>query len=557
MTSGVWPVGEAVEAATQSADQVEAWPLPGVLSARIRRQSAGVVIASLTVLALGLRLFQLSRPNYLFGVTEYDDGVLFGNALRLVNGAIPYRDFAMVQPPGSTVLMAPVALLAKSIGSASGLAAARLLTAAADTACVVVLGLLVRHRGALATGLACGIYAVYPAALNASQTFMLEPWLNLFCLLGLLALFDRDRLASRSRLAWAGACFGFAASIKIWALAPALVAAIVCLWCGREHLKALLTYAGGLVAGVVIPCLPFFIAAPRSFTRSVFVAELIQATHGRVSPVPRLADITGLLGLGGLTGRGDIGRGPVVAGAVVAVILLVAIWLLAWRAGRAAGILDWFALATAALVIVMLVWPSEWYLHYAAFAGPFVALIVALPVARIVAVSERPVALLTGATAGIAIVVMAAVSAGSIASVRPAETSVRVDKVIPAGACVVTDSASMTVTADRFVAREPGCAALVDSVGTMIALTNGQDVYARPAMLASVADVWRSAFSRAQYVWLVGRYGNTGNRIAWTSSLHSYFISHFRLISFRSRFRGTGYIPRGGLYVRVGKPTRT
>ena len=289
------------------------------------------------MLAFGLRLFQLSRPNYLFGVTEYDDGVLFGNALRLVNGAIPYRDFAMVQPPGSTVLMAPVALLAKSIGSGSGLAAARLLTAAADTACVVVLGLLVRHRGALATGLACGIYAVYPAALNASQTFMLEPWLNLFCLLGLLALFDRDRLASRSRLAWAGACFGFAASIKIWALAPALVAAIVCLWRGRGHLKALLTYAGGLVAGVVIPCLPFFIAAPRSFTRSVFVAELIQATHGRVSPVPRLADITGLLGLGGLTGRGDIGRDPVVAGAVVAVILLVTIWLLAWRAAVTQG----------------------------------------------------------------------------------------------------------------------------------------------------------------------------------------------------------------------------
>jgi hypothetical protein len=162
-----------------------------------------------------------------------------------------------------------------------------------------------------------------------------------------------------------------------------------------------------------------------------------------------------------------------------------------------------------------------------------------------------------GAAAGIAIVVMAAISAGSIASARPAETAVRVQKVIPAGSCVVTDAASMTVTADRFVARLPGCPALVDSVGTMIALTSGQDVYARPAELASVAAVWRSAFSRAQYVWLVGRYGNTGNRIAWTSSLHAYFTSHFRLIRFRSHFRGVGYIPRGGLYVQVGQPTRT
>ena len=138
----------------------------------------GVVIALAAVLALALRLFQLSRPGYLSGFTQYDDGVYFGNALRLVHGGIAYRNFALVQPPGSMLLMAPVAAAAKVFGAPSGLAAARLLTAAADTANVVLNGLLVRHRGSLAAGLACGGYAVYPAALVASQTLLLEPWLN-------------------------------------------------------------------------------------------------------------------------------------------------------------------------------------------------------------------------------------------------------------------------------------------------------------------------------------------------------------------------------------------
>ena len=73
----------------------------------------GAVIAVASVLALGLRLYQLSRPGFLLSVTEYDDGPYFGSAVRLVNGSIPYRDFLLVQPPGITLLMVPAALLSK------------------------------------------------------------------------------------------------------------------------------------------------------------------------------------------------------------------------------------------------------------------------------------------------------------------------------------------------------------------------------------------------------------------------------------------------------------
>ena len=61
-----------------------------------RPAAVPVTVAACAALALALRAYQLSRPGYLLGVTEYDDGVMFGNALRLVSGVIPYRDFAMV-----------------------------------------------------------------------------------------------------------------------------------------------------------------------------------------------------------------------------------------------------------------------------------------------------------------------------------------------------------------------------------------------------------------------------------------------------------------------------
>src|SRR6516225_10294633 len=110
-------------------------PVSGVPLGRIETpRLAYAVIAVCTAAAAFLRFYQLTRPGYLLGVTEYDDGVQFGDAMRLVSGVIPYRDFVVMQPPGSVLLIAPVALLAQVIGSAWGLAIARLLTAGADTA---------------------------------------------------------------------------------------------------------------------------------------------------------------------------------------------------------------------------------------------------------------------------------------------------------------------------------------------------------------------------------------------------------------------------------------
>jgi alpha-1,2-mannosyltransferase len=535
-----------------------AWPL-----------RPGVVITVAALLGLGLRIFQLTRPGYLTGFTQYDDGVYIGNALRLVNGVIPYRDFAMVQPPGSMLLMVPAALVGKAFGSVSALATARILTVGADTANVVLAGLLVRHRGPLAAGVASGGYAVYPAALNASQSLFLEPWLNLFCLLGAVLLFDGDQITGlaasgrpgrRTRGAlWAGVCFGFAAAVKIWAAVPALVAWVLCLCVRRGRLA----FAGGFVAGFAVPCLPFLALAPSGFGRTVFLSELVQATHGRVGANPRVADITGTIGLSSVGVNPRIWQG-ITAAAVLLLFVAVA-WLRARRAGVRATPLDWFALVSTAVVTGMLFSPSEWYVHYAAFAGPFLVVLLALSAARLFAPGkprrEKPgkpgkasrrirLVSVTAVFTVLAIAAMGAADGYTVTTLYPARDLSQASALIPPGACVLTDTVAATIVIDRFTAGSPGCPAVVDTVGTLIATTHGKDFVAGPGVLEADTRVWQLAFEQAEYVWLLGNNGYTGARIAWTPALLAYFVSHFRLIGLASSFPGAGNVPRGGLYIR-------
>jgi alpha-1,2-mannosyltransferase len=513
------------------------------------------VIAVAAALGLGLRIFQLTRPGYLTGYTQYDDGVYIGNALRLVDGVIPYRDFAMVQPPGSMLLMVPAALGGKVLGSAWALGASRVLTVAADTANVILAGLLVRHRGSLAAGLASGVYAVYPAALTASASLFLEPWLNLFCLSAAVLLFRGDRIRGEPgavgwAVFWAGACFGFGAAVKIWAAVPALLAWIVCLAARRGRVR----FAAGFAAGIAVPCLPFLLLAPSGFGRTVFVSELVQATHGRVGANPRVADITGIAGLS------SIGVDPKIWAGLIAAGLLVLLAAAAWLRGRGTP-LDWFALAAMAVVTGMLFSPSEWYEHYAAFAGPFLAVLVALSAGRLFAPSPAQADSPARARARwarrsaavVAVLAVAAMGAGggyAVTKLYPARDVSAASAYIPPGACVLTDTASVTVVIGRFTAARPGCPALVDAVGTLISTTDGQDFAAGPAGLAADTQTWLTAFQHAQYVWLIGNNGYTGARIAWTPALYSYFTSHFRLIGLPSFYPGLGNVPRGGLYVR-------
>jgi hypothetical protein len=155
-------------AAERAADEVSA--PPGRL-ARLRAywlSAVGVTIILTTMLAFGLRVFILTRPGMLTGITEYDDGVYLGGAIRLTEGLLPYRDYAFVQPPGILILTTPAAVVARLSSTAAALAVVRVLSVCAGTACVPLAGHLMRYRGVVGTLVACGAVGTFVALAGAS-----------------------------------------------------------------------------------------------------------------------------------------------------------------------------------------------------------------------------------------------------------------------------------------------------------------------------------------------------------------------------------------------------
>jgi alpha-1,2-mannosyltransferase len=499
------------------------------------------VIIAATIIALGLRLYQLSRPGYLLGVTEYDDGPDFGSAVWLIHGHMPYRDFILLQPPGITVLMSPVALLTKGLSVARGMADARIVTAIAGGAAVALAGLLVRHRGLLATTVACGILAVYPSSIQSAHTVLLEPWVVLFCLAGAVAAFDGDRLTSSGRrLALSGAAFGFAGAVKVWAIIPIVV--ILMLAAGRPWRAA--SYLGGVAAGFLIPVLPFFAAAPRTFYDSVIVAQLVRVDEVRTPLAFRLHEMTGLTDVPGL------GLAALIIISAVLVAGVATCCVLASRiTGQPPPPLEWFALATTVLVVASFLWPADFYYHYAGFLAPFLALAIALPVSRLVTAARSSAARSSAgraagfrwparhavAVAGIAIIIMAAVQFGLEAASRsplsprmpglPQSDVAAARRIIPPGACVLADQVSYTMAADRFISRVPGCSLMVDSVGTDYSLSGGRNAATGAAKSAAVRTAWLAALRPAQYVWLSNL---AAKRVPWQApEVASYFNRNF------------------------------
>jgi len=489
---------------------------------------AGAVIAAAILLGLALRAYQLARPGHLLGATEYDDGADFGSALRLVAGVIPYRDFITVQPPGITVLMVPAALLSKVASTAWSMAVGRILTAAAGVASVLLGGLIVRHRGIVAVTLTCGILAVYPPAVQSAHTVLLEPWLVMFCLAGVAAIFSGDHLASNRRLVWGGTALGFAGAVKVWAIVPVVVILVLCL----PGTRRLLSCLAGVAAGFLIPVLPFALTDPHQFYESVIVAQLVRSDV-RIPLAYRIQEMTGLT-------TGTLPTAVVVGAGAAAAVLLTVTVAAAWRASRRRPPpLDVFAAVTTVLVVLVFLVPDDFYYHYAAFLAPFGAMTLGLSAARLLAaVPGSTLAARLGTARATRLPQAVAVLAGLVMVVLPlalpwaenAPTPVyhtaEVQQIIPPGDCVLTDQASLLIAIDRFSSRVPGCPLMVDATGTDYVLAKGRNGLTAGTVPAAT-QVWRQAFGAAQYVWLTPQ---NYLRIAWTPALYRYFAQHFTLI---------------------------
>jgi alpha-1,2-mannosyltransferase len=524
-------------------------PAPEAARASALRQPATLVIIGMTLLALAVRLYYFTRPGYLLGVTEYDDGSYFGSAVRLVHGVLPYRDFVFVQPPGITILMTPVALLSKVTGTDTGLAVARILTMLAGAAGTALAGLLVRHRGALAALIATGVVAVYADSVASSHTLLVEPWVVLFCLIGAVAVFDGDTFtSSRRRLVWGGVAFGFAGLIEAWAIVPVLVLLVLMI----RNVRRTLIWLAGVAAGFLLPVAPFAALAPRSFFHDVITAQI----GGREGAI-RVPLYFRIRHMAGFANYPDLRHTLVLAvAAALAVFVVVATLVASGLARKLPPVLDWFAYGTTAAIIAMFLWPSQFHYHFSGFLAPFFGLSLALPAARLVAVlrdktarapvAGRAIAALAGTVAAVVL------AAGTVSQVSfehtllplaPIDAMAIGKKIIPPGACVLADNVAYTITANRFVNSRAGCPTVDDGTGANFALSHGLAAETGAGRVPAVYTLWREALTHADYLWFTSLYNH---RIAWNPALRTYVDTHFvRVRSDVAKFR---------LYVRKGFP---
>jgi alpha-1,2-mannosyltransferase len=389
--------------------------------------------ALLAIVAVGLllRVYPWFLPHAFLGVLEQDDGVYYGAAKLLLHGQLPYRDVTIIHPPGSAVLLTPFAAIGDLLGDQIGMAFARLAIAA-----VAVLNILLVHR--LAARLpgsssrialaAAALYAVMPNAVIAEHTVLLEPLVNLACLLAMLVLTERPRAAVA-----AGALLALAVSIKLFAAAYVVV--LVAWLLLRRQPRQVGWLAAGLTAGAAVMLLPFFLAAPHAFWQDVVVTQASRPDGG--GHAGRLVDLAGF------------GPLPLALGIPLLVVTVLAI-ATRLRGASSPPYRVWVGvLLLAALAFTS---SSSYFPHYAAFLAPALAIALA------------------GTARSVLAVVLVAFLAGSLVSdagARGEGDLGTVAMLVPKGSCVFAEHASVAIAADVFAPPTPDCPGWLDGRGLL------------------------------------------------------------------------------------------
>jgi alpha-1,2-mannosyltransferase len=508
------------------------------------------------LLALGVCLWQLSLRGVLNGVTEFDDGVYLGAALRLVTGALPYRDYVFVQPPGIVILMSPVALIGRLAGSEYALEIARVITAFVTAIDSILVGWLVRKRGRAAVLVSGTALALFPLAVTADHTLKLEPYLVLFVLLGAVVTFG-GAPNTLPRLFVAGTLLGIAGSIKLWAIFPmiALLVSFVPSW------RRILMLVAGSCVGFGIICLPFLILAPQHFVHEVLADQLIR-TSSVLNAVPiskRFIIVTGLLGLTSLPSSPTL--------AVLLLFALVVALGITFGFGQGSfSRVDMFLVLAAISSITAVLLSPGFYAYYSFFTAPFLAALVGIAVSGVGYVLKRslkhqlrvpwePVlikALSTICAVGLFVGVLGEVTrfaSDYLSHSDPTdlngipEPASFVDHYVSSGACVVYDSPVLAIEADRYLSPDRNCPVIVDPYGMWLAEGGGKTPPDKPPYPGDFVSTWKSYLERARY--------------AVFSTPKPEIVPFDQALThwFRERYRLVGYEPGVYVYVRVrGRP---
>ena len=337
--------------------------------------SLALVVGAVAFLA---RLIPVLRSGGLDAIGQYDAAVYFGSAVGLVHGRLPYRDFLLLHPPGSTLALAPFAALGLVIGDNAAWATARVAMMVVGALTAVLVARVLRSLGVVPALLGGLCYAVLQPAVAIETSTRLEP-LAAFSLVAALVLLcvDDPRANLRSwPAAIAGAWLAYAATVKIWGALPLVLVALYLLITAGLR-RAALFAAGAAAAGVVV-CLPFLLAAPSQMWRQV-VRNQIGREEASRSNLERIADITGL---GLAWNRFDEAAAWAIAGASI-LIVVAAILALRPPQTRLAVVL---LVAFAALLMST----PTWFPHYAGLPAGVLAITLGAAAAVVLRAVSHP-----------------------------------------------------------------------------------------------------------------------------------------------------------------------
>ncbi len=505
----------------------------GIARRALQRVSPLSIALGASAVALALGIFQLSQPNAIGGLLTYDDGVYAGVGMRLVQGVLPYRDFVYLHPPGMALVTVPFALIGLAAGSHVTLGLDRVLTVVVAALNPALAGLLVRKSGRLAVAVASFALALWPLTPTADTGVRLEPFVVMFVLLGALVLF-RSESPSWRRLLAGGLLVGFACTIKVWGLMPAL--AMLLVWAPSWRRGRWVALGVGL--GGLIPCLPFFLAAPHAFLHEVVGDQLIRQQIISTPFTERLALIAGIGSANGI--------GPM--------YLPTALILVAWALGAVGAVLgfglawrertrtEWFALAAGVITFLAMMRSPIIANFYAYFPAAVLAPLVGLSAAF----CWRAVRALSGRTAGSHLVRKATASLVAVALLVGAATAVSdvgsfdvsylsngwtptgLSRYIPSGACVIADNVAFLEVTDRLAPSQAGCPAVIDSFGMYLAEDNGLQPHPTPPYPAAFVDQWLVYLSQASYVLLSVPYSDF---LPWSPFSMQWFNRNYRLVA--------------------------
>jgi alpha-1,2-mannosyltransferase len=424
--------------------------------------SARHLLLPLAVGAFLLRAVPVLVGGGLLGLHGYDDGVYFGGAIALVEGAIPYRDFLLLHPPGMLVGLPPFAMLGHLTGDPAAFAVGRVAIMLLGAANAVLVALVASRYDRLAGLTAGALYAVWTTASNVERTTDLHGPQNTLLLLGLLALAGRGRIGPK-RAAVGGIALGLAMTIQLW---QAVSVAILLWWVivrargeGWDRLRPGMAYVAAAGSAFALVCLPFFAMAPDAMIRYLLVDQMGRPPVD-IDVIERLRVLEGFPQLRQLPrSLRDLVPDPLViltAGAGVATICATA-WIFVWTR-------PWAVLAVAQSVVV-LVTPS-FFNDYPSFMAPAGALVIGTGLA---AVSRSSTRLGFGFVRGRALVAVVLAPLAVISLLHLEGETMPLDTIqrdLAGARCVTADSPAVLVLTSALRRNlDAGCRQVLDPTG--------------------------------------------------------------------------------------------